>query len=278
MTDVKWIKITTDIFDDEKMLLIESLPAADSIITIWFKLLTLAGKQNNSGVFLMNDRIAYTDEMLATIFRRDVNTVRLALSTFEDFGMVEVIDGVITIPKWDKHQSLDALEKKREYQKEWVKAKRNKQKQLICREKNIDSRVDSRVDVDTLEEDIERDIDKNKKKIDYSYIVDRFNLICTSLPKVTILTEKRKKAMDKVFIKDSVIRIEDLDILLAKIEDSDFLTGRNGTWKANFDWVMNPTNIAKVIDGNYDNHQANGKPTYKSGNVFLDIAKEENLI
>ena len=63
---MKWIKITTDIFDDEKILLIESLPDAYSIIVVWFKLLCLAGKQNNSGVFMMG-RIAYTDKMLATI-------------------------------------------------------------------------------------------------------------------------------------------------------------------------------------------------------------------
>ena len=62
MSDIKWIKIVTDIFDDEKILLIESLPEADSIIVIWFKLLCLAGKQNNSGVFIMNNGIAYTDK------------------------------------------------------------------------------------------------------------------------------------------------------------------------------------------------------------------------
>ena len=67
MAEVKWIKIVTDIFDDEKILLIESMPDADSIIVIWFKLLCLAGRQNNSGVFLMNGRIPYTDEMLATL-------------------------------------------------------------------------------------------------------------------------------------------------------------------------------------------------------------------
>lgn len=60
MADVKWIKIVTDLFDDEKILLIESLPSADSIIVIWFKLLCLAGKNNNSGVFVMNDKIPYT--------------------------------------------------------------------------------------------------------------------------------------------------------------------------------------------------------------------------
>ena len=62
MGDVKWINIVTDIFDDEKILLIESLPEADSIIVIWFKLLCLAGKQNNSGVFVMSNGLAYTDK------------------------------------------------------------------------------------------------------------------------------------------------------------------------------------------------------------------------
>ena len=114
MGAVKWIKIVTDIFDDEKMLLIESLPGADSIIVIWFKLLCLAGKNNNSGVFLLNGRIPYTEEMLATIFRRDLNTVRFALKTFEDFEMIEIINDTITIPNWSKHQTLDAYEKKKE--------------------------------------------------------------------------------------------------------------------------------------------------------------------
>lgn len=130
MADIKWIKITTDIFDDDKILLIESLPDADAIIVIWFKLLCLAGKQNNSGVFLMNDRIPYTEKMLATIFRRKESTVQLALQTFEQFGMIEVIDGVITIPNWGKHQKLDSLERKTAYQREYMRDYRNKQKQL----------------------------------------------------------------------------------------------------------------------------------------------------
>ena len=131
MADVKWIKITTDIFDDDKILLIESLPDADSIIVIWFKLLCLAGKQNNSGVFLLNDRIPYTDTMLATIFRRKEATVQLALKTFQEFGMIDIVDGVITIPNWGKHQNLDQLERKTEYMRNYMRDYRAKQKQLI---------------------------------------------------------------------------------------------------------------------------------------------------
>ena len=41
MAEIKWIKIATNIFDDEKLLLIETMPEADAIIVIWFKLLCI---------------------------------------------------------------------------------------------------------------------------------------------------------------------------------------------------------------------------------------------
>lgn len=135
VAEVKWIKIVTDIFDDEKVLLIETLPEADSIIVIWFKLLCLAGKQNNSGVFVMNGKIPYTDKMLATIFRRNENTVKLALETFKNFGMIEIIDDVITIPNWEKHQKLDQLEIAKEQTRKRVAKYREKQKKLANGEK-----------------------------------------------------------------------------------------------------------------------------------------------
>ena len=138
MAEVKWIKIVTDVFDDEKTLMIETLPEADSIIVIWFKLLCLAGKQNNSGVFLMG-RMPYTDEMFATVFRRPINTVRLALKTFVDFGMIEIINNTVTIPNWDKHQSLDAYEKKKERDRLYRAERRAAQKQIA--EKSSDSRL-----------------------------------------------------------------------------------------------------------------------------------------
>lgn len=129
MAEVKWIKITTDIFDDEKILLIESLPDAYAIITVWFKLLCLAGKQNNSGVFMMG-KIAYTDKMLATIFRMKESSVTMALQTFEQFMMVEIVDGVITIPNWEKHQSLDRMQQAKEQTRQRVARHREKQKLL----------------------------------------------------------------------------------------------------------------------------------------------------
>lgn len=168
MADVKWIKITTDIFDDEKILLIESLPDSYAIITVWFKLLCLAGKQNNNGVFMMG-QIAYTEQMLATIFRMKETTVKMALQTFEQFGMVEIIDGVITIPNWDKHQSLDAYEKKKERDRLYQQERRNKQKLIVQKSSDKSS------DVAVSEEDKEKEIDIEKDKEIYISIVEHLN-------------------------------------------------------------------------------------------------------
>ncbi len=153
MAEVKWIKIATDIFDDEKILLIESMPDSYAIITAWFKLLCLAGKQNNDGVFIMNDRIAYTDKMLATIFRMKGATVKLALDTFEQFGMIEKIDGAITIPNWGKHQTLDAYEKKKARDREYQAVRRARQKALISKSSDASSESSSDVAVSDKEED-----------------------------------------------------------------------------------------------------------------------------
>lgn len=170
-SDVKWIKITTDIFDDEKILLIESLPDAYSIIVVWFKLLCLAGKQNNSGVFMMSNKIAYTDKMLATIFRMKETTVQLALQTFEQFGMVEIIDGVITIPNWGKHQNLDQLESKKEYMRNYMQGYREKQK-LLTGKPNCKTNSKANVSQADIEEDKE---ERDKEKELYSSIVAYLN-------------------------------------------------------------------------------------------------------
>lgn len=166
MASVKWIKIVTDIFDDEKILMIESMPSSDSIIVIWFKLLTLAGKQNNDGVFLMSNRIPYTDEMLASIFRRDLNTIRLALRTFEQFGMIEIIDNVITIPNWGKHQTLDAYEKKKARDRERIARKRAAQKALIAASPDVSPNMspDTSPDVAFSEEEREEEKEGDKEK------------------------------------------------------------------------------------------------------------------
>ena len=167
MSEIKWIKITTDIFDDEKICLIDALPDHDAILVIWFKILALAGKHNRNGLLMMSDKVHYTDEMLATIFRRPLNTVRMALGVFEQFGMVEIIDGVITLPNWEKHQNIDGMEKIKEQTRNRVARHREKQKNIALG--NVTGNV-TVTDGNALEEDKEKnknrlDKEKNKNRI-----------------------------------------------------------------------------------------------------------------
>src|SRR5713101_2894527 len=138
MSDVQWIKISTSIFNDEKIRYIEQLPDSDSILTIWVKLLVLAGQKNAGGEVYFNDEIPYTEEMLAAIFHRKINTVRLALETFCKLRMIEICaDRTIVICNWSKHQSVDRMEKIRIQD-----AERAKRYRLNQRKRRIDASDD----------------------------------------------------------------------------------------------------------------------------------------
>lgn len=162
MSEIKWIKITTDIFDDEKICLIDALPDPDAILVIWFKILTLAGKHNSNGLLMMTDKVHYTDEMLATIFRRPLNTVRMAIGVFEQFGMIEIIDGIISLPNWEKHQNVDGMEKIKEQTRNRVAKYRKKQKNLALG--NVTGNV-TVTDGNALDKELDKDIEINNNKV-----------------------------------------------------------------------------------------------------------------
>lgn len=132
MAEVKWIKITTDIFDDEKIKIIDSMPSRDEVLVIWFKLLALTGKVNENGMLFMNNKFAYTPEMLSAVFNRELNIVNLALNTFEKFGMISVEENeVICIQNWDKHQNIDGMQKLKEQNRDRKRLQRERQKQVL---------------------------------------------------------------------------------------------------------------------------------------------------
>ena len=282
-SDVKWIKICSDIFDDEKIMLIENLPSADSIIVIWFKLLCLAGKNNNSGVFILNDKIAYTDEMLATVFRRDINTVRLALKTFENYGMIEIVSGVYTIPNWGKYQNLDKIEQKSQYMRNYMQEYRKKQKYKIeCKTNSkLYGKINSKANVSSAEvynkELDKKELDNKEKEIeeendlivskdtirqtDVQRTIDEWNTLEEfGITPVKRMTPKREQAVK------ARIRQNHMDDILEAIENirhSSFLQGQNKEgWMITFDWFLKPGNFAKVFEGNYLDKSGNKPQSY----------------
>lgn len=155
--EVKWIKIVTNIFDDEKIRYIESLPNGDEMIVIWFKILCLAGKSNQNGLLMMTDKIAYTDQMLASVFSRDIKAIQLSLNVFSNLGMIEMIDNKIYLMNWEKHQNAEKLSIIREQTRARVAKYRQKQ---------ISSNYNSVTQALRNDIDIEKDKDKDLKNKD----------------------------------------------------------------------------------------------------------------
>lgn len=162
MAEVKWIKIATDIFDNQKIKIIESMPDGDAIIVIWFKILMLAGNVNDGGSVYFTQDIPYTEQMLATVFNRPLTTIQLAMKTFEEFGMIEIVDDIIQVSNWEKYQNVDGLERIREQTRLRV-AKHREKKKLECNATgNATVTQSNAIDID-IDKELEEDI-KSKAK------------------------------------------------------------------------------------------------------------------
>ncbi|HDR3896244.1 MULTISPECIES: phage replisome organizer N-terminal domain-containing protein [Bacillus] len=186
MSEVKWIKLTTNMFEDEKIKLIESMPEADTLLIIWIKLLAQAGKTNANGYIFLNENIPYTEEMLATIFNRPLQTVRYALQTFKQFGMIEIDDKqFISISNWGKHQSLTGLDKIREDTKKRVAAHRERKKQALLTGGN-DCNVTGNSNETDKEEELEKELELEKDINKYIVeIVTYLNQTCNTSYRVS---------------------------------------------------------------------------------------------
>ncbi len=169
MADVKWIKLATGLPDNRKIKQIRRLPDGDTIALMWVFLMCLAGETNDDGMVYFTPEVPFTEEMLAEQFRIDINTIRLGLSTFQRFGMIEVVDDIICLSSWEKWQAVDGLAVIREQTRKRVAKHREKQKLAAG---NVTCNVTVTQSNAT---DIEEDKERDKEKELYSSIVAYLN-------------------------------------------------------------------------------------------------------
>ena len=167
---------------------------------------------------------------------------------------------IVTIVNWEKYQGLEE-----ETTNKTTNTKSNKRP-------TNDQQT-------TTEEEIKNIRIKEDNNISYEKILNLYNELCPSLPKVTKITDARKKLIN-ARLKD--YSMEELEKAFKEAEASDFLTGRSGKWTgANFDWIMNTNNIVKILEGNYRN-KAGGNSGYdlyrntKKGNYDFEALEYES--
>lgn len=126
--DVKWIKISVTLFDDEKIRQIRVMPDGGAMVLTWLRLLLLAGQVNQNGYLMMAGTIPYTEEMLAVHFGESPKDVASTMKLFMKYGMVEKIDGAYHITNWARYQDTDSMERLRESGRERTRRYRDRRR------------------------------------------------------------------------------------------------------------------------------------------------------
>ena len=167
MAEIKWIKLTTDMFDNRKIKHLRRLPDGNNIVLIWVMLLTMAGRCNSNGMIFLTENIPYTPKMLADELGFEENTVILALNALEQFNMIVKNQNFFSIAGWEEYQNIEGMDKIREQnrlrQKKWY----DRQQQL--QEPNVRPNVSiTQPNATDIEEDKEKDkdIELEKKESD----------------------------------------------------------------------------------------------------------------
>lgn len=113
---------------------------------------------------------------------------------------------------------------------------------------------------------IDKSIKDEKPKTDIAdEFIKLYHYICRSLPKVKAITDKRKKAIEKLMKKYT---FEDAKEVFTKSEESDFLTGRNDRgWKADIDFIIREDKFLNILEGKYDGKK---KSVSAEGSLKLD--------
>ena len=256
MSEVKWIKITTDMFDNRKIRHLRRLPDGNNVVLIWVMLLTMAGRCNSSGMIFLTENIPYTPKMLADELGFEENTVQLALASLERLNMIVADGGFFSIAGWDEYQNIEGMEKIREQNR--LRKQKQRARAALPEASHVMSRDSHATDIEEdKDKEIDKDIDRDNKRVNYQRIADMYNEICISFPKLKSLSESRKKAIKA---RMNTYSEEDFRTLFEKAEASDFLKGKNNrNWTATFDWLLKDSNMAKVLEGNYDGNSPGNK-------------------
>ncbi len=273
---VKWIKIKVGMFDGHSFKRIKKaridgvVDFRDKLTAVWFELLDLGGKINNSG-FLINDEIAFKNyEDIAIALDRTEKEVIMCIEWFLKNNMMEIVDDIFLISNWSKYQNEDGLEKLRMQNAERQRKFRETQKKKLLDIKEENSNVTVTLPItpsNAIEEEIEKEIEKEEEKeerlkpslstivdspisqpINYQSIFEYWNNN-SKLREITTMTEKRKGNVNARFKEhglDAIFKVID------NCSNSLFMRGDNSrNWQADFDWVFKPTNFVKVLEGNY---------------------------
>lgn len=276
MADVKWIKLIVGMFDGMsfkkiKKAKIGGVSFRDKLTAVWFELMDFAGRCNHDGAFISPREIPFYElSDIATMIDREEKELRVCMAFFIQEGMITVIDDVYMLSNWSEYQNTDGLEKIKEQNR--LRQANYRQKQKLLASNVTDNVTVTQSNAIDKEEEKEEEIEKEvyREKTDYQQIIDLFNTICKSFPSVRSLSDARRKAIKARL---NTYTVDDFKQCFENAEASSFLKGGNNrNWTATFDWLIKDQNMAKVLDGNYNDAKDVGNSSLNNADEFVTAA------
>ena len=214
MAEVKWVKLTTDMFDNRKVKHLRRLPEGNNIVLIWVMLLTMAGRCNSGGMIFLTENIPYTPKMLADELDFEENTVILALQALEQLDMIVTDNGFFTIAGWEEYQNADKLAEIRAKDRERKRLKRAQSKALLMQSEDVHGQS---MDCPHIEE--EREEEKEEEFHSFTRSCDGEDDLSD--------TEKRRRYLGGIGKKVVLLSDEQMGDLLDKmsIDEFDYYVG-----------------------------------------------------
>ena len=125
---MQWLKLQTDILNDDKITIIRNMPNGDSMFVLWVGLLCTAMNKETDSLYVA-EGVPYTAELLSKQLNIEKSTVELGLETFAKLHMIDICD-TIRIKNFGKYQSLDKIQRTRDFTAKRTAKYREKKKAL----------------------------------------------------------------------------------------------------------------------------------------------------
>lgn len=282
-----WLKLKDDFFRDKAIKKLRKIAGGDTYTIIYLKLMLLTLKDGGR-LYFEGIEDSFHDEIALEI-DEDSENVRFTLLFLEKMGLIEEVN--------DSEKFLTRMPEMIGSETSKAELMRRKRSQTSMQNGNNVTTalpaVTKRYTEIEIEKDIEKDIEIERETegeeppdderpaspahlspVPYEQIKGLYNEICVSFSRCTAMSEARKKAIKARF--SSGYTMDDFRQLFQKTEASSFMKGANSrNWRATFDWLIKDQNMAKVLDGNYDDHPDVQAPPPPSSNPFLDMLREE---
>lgn len=261
-----WLKLKADFFTSRAMKKLRRIAGGDTYTIIYLKLQLLSLK--DEGVLYYEGVEPTFYEEMALALDEDADNVRATLLFLESMGLIE--------SKSDHEYILNEvpyLIGSETDKAELMRRKREKDRQLGNNVTNVLPPVTFCYTEIEKEKEIDKEIEiEERERVNYQEVVNLYNDTCVSFPRVTAISEARKKAIKARLNKYS---LDDLKKAFELAEESDFLKGNNKrNWTANFDWILKDANMAKILDGNYANKEKRKSETAQELDDFYSMAKD----